>query len=316
MNVERLKLSIEILKKTSMTNDMNISEKVELIHSLREEFPLNLLCELFSLSRSTYYKYTKKVVPKHIIRDQKLRVLIKELYLKNKKRIGANKIRESLKMQGLQVSYKKVRQIMKELNIEKRDEPKKVTWIPKPKTNDSCKNLLNRQFTQKAPNLVWVSDITEIKINNKPVYLCAIMDLYSKKIIAHQVSRKNNTRLTILTLKKAIANRKTVPNIFHSDRGSNYTARKFQKLLIKHNISQSFSAPGYPFDNAVIESFFSQYKRETIKIMLPFKKIQDYVKMVKEYVTWYNEDRFHMGLGMLTPNKKEKVYFRLSPLSI
>lgn len=315
-NIDKLKLSIEVLKKTSITNDMNNSEKVELITSLLDNYSLTLLCDLFDIHRSTYYRYINKEVPKHIIRDQKLRVLIHNIYSRNQKRIGAEKIREALMIEGHQVSYKKVRQIMKELQIEKKPEPKKQPWIKPPKTNESCKNLLNQQFNQKAPNLVWVSDITETKINNKPVYLCAIMDLFSRKIIAHQISRKNNTRLTILTFKKAIENRKVVPNIFHSDRGSNYTSTKFRKLLIKHNISQSFSAPGYPYDNAVIESFFAQYKRETIKRLLPFKKIQNYIKMAKEYMNWYNNDRFHKGLGMLTPSMKEKIHFKLSLGSI
>lgn len=202
---------------------------------------------------------------------------------------------------------------MNELNISKVT-PKKNPFIKPPKrTNQNCKNLLNQKFNQKEPNLVWVSDVTEIKINNKPVYLCAIMDLFSRKIIAHQVSRKNNTRLTILTMKKAINYRKTVPNIFHNDRGVNYTSYKFQRFIRKHQISQSFSAPGYPYDNAVIESFFSSYKRETIKMMLPFSKIQDYIKMAKEYMSYYNNERFHMGIGLLTPSLKEKIHLKLSP---
>lgn len=312
-NTERLKLAISILKQTSMTNDMSLQEKIELIHSLKDTYPIKLLCELFEVGRNTYYKYINKELPPHIIRDVKLKVIIKETYLRHKKRIGANKIKKDLSLQGYTVSYKKIRQIMKELNIE-RIIPKKNPFIKPPKrTNKNCRNLLNQKFNQKSPNLVWVSDITEIKINNKPVYLCAIMDLFSRKIIAHQISRKNNTRLTLLTFRKAMQNRKTKPNMFHSDRGVNYTARKFQKFLKKQQITQSFSAPGYPFDNAVIESFFASYKRETVKMMLPFRKIQEYIKMTKEYMHYYNNNRFHSGIGLLTPSLKEKIHYRLSP---
>lgn len=314
---ERMKMAITILKQTSMTNNMSIMETVELIDSLKDIYPLKLLCELFSVGRSTYYKYMNKEIPSHVIRDKKLMVIIKEIYLQNNKVIGAGKIKHALSLQGLTVSYKKVRQIMKELHIEKEQLPKKVPFIKPPrKSNTDCQNLLKQEFTQKQPNLVWVSDITEIKINQKPVYLCVVMDLFSRKIISHTISRKNNTRLTMSTFKNALYQRKTTPNMFHSDRGVNYTAAKFKRLLRKHNVTQSFSAPGYPFDNAVVESFFSQYKKETVKRMLPFKKIQDYIKMVKKYINYYNNERFHMGLGMLTPSLKEKIHFKLSPTFI
>lgn len=313
-NLDNLKLSITIFKQVSKTNDMSLQEKIELIYSLRETYSISLLCDLFDVGRNTYYKYINKDIPSHILRDQKLKPLVKEAYVRHNKVIGAEKIQYDLQLQGHTVSYKKVRQLMQELSIEKIALKKKTPFIKPPKkTNQSCTNLLNQEFNQMAPNLVWVSDVTEIKINQKPVYLCAVMDLYSRKIIAHQISRKNNTRLTMNTYKIAIHNRKTVPNMFHSDRGVNYTAHKFQRLLSKYHVKQSFSAPGYPFDNAVIESFFSQYKRETVKQMLPFNKIQDYIKMVYNYIKYYNQDRFHKGLGMLTPNLKEKIHYKLSP---
>jgi transposase InsO family protein/transposase-like protein len=316
-NIDRMKLSIQILKQTSIVNNMSITEKVELIVSLKEIYPLKLLCELFDVGRSTYYKYVKKEYPSHIIRDQKLMVIIKDIFIRNNSTIGTTKIKHALELQGYKVSYKKIREIMKTLQLTTKVPPKKNTFIKPPrKTNKHCTNLLKQEFTQKQPNLVWVSDITEIKINRKPVYLCVVMDLFSRKVISHTISRKNNTRLTLNTLKKAMSIRKTSPNMFHSDRGVNYTAYKFQRLLKKHNVRQSFSAPGYPFDNAVIESFFSQYKREAIKTMLPFKTIQDYIKMVKKYITYYNNVRFHMGIAMLTPSLKERIYYKLSPIHI
>ena len=312
-NIERLKLSITILKQTSMIHNMSLTEKVELIHSLKDIYPLKLLCELLDVGRSTYYKYINKDYPSHIIRDKKLKVLIKDIFIAHNQTIGTSKIKHALSLEGHTVSHNKIRQIMKELHLVVKPETKKNIFIKPPrKSNIHCTNLLNQEFTQKQPNLVWVSDITEIKINRKPVYLCAIMDLFSRKIISYTISRKNNTRLTTNTFKKAVQIRKTSPNMFHSDRGVNYTAYKFQRLLKKNHVNQSFSAPGYPFDNAVIESFFSQYKRETIKKMLPFTKIQDYIKMVKKYMKYYNNDRFHLGLGMLTPNLKEKIYYKLS----
>ena len=95
-SIDRMKLSIQILKQTSMTNDMNLTEKVELIHSLKDIYPIKLLCELFDVGRNTYYSYINKDIPQHIQRDQKLRPLIKEAYIKHRKQVGAEKIKTDL----------------------------------------------------------------------------------------------------------------------------------------------------------------------------------------------------------------------------
>lgn len=311
-SIARIKRSVNILKSTSVTNNMTLMEKVELVKSLSNKHSLKLLCELFDLSRSTYYSYINKKIPANVTRDKMLRVLVKETYLKHKKRIGGEKIKHDLFLQGHLVSKKKVFQLMREMNI-KKITPKKRTYIVLSKsTNENCRNLLNQEFEQSAPNIVWVSDITEIKIKTKPIYLCVIIDLFSRKVIAHVVSRKNNTRLTITTLNLAIKSRKEKPNMFHSDRGVQYTSFIFREHLQKIDISQSFSAPGYPYDNSVMESFFSSFKRETIHQMIPFTVIQEYIKMVKEYVTYYNHIRFHKSISMLTPCDKEKIYYSLN----
>ena len=310
--VSRMKQSIIILKRMSVSENMCLMEKVELVKSLSSKHSLKLLCELFKLSRSTYYSYQNKKIPTYLERDKMLKVMIKETYLRHKKRIGAIKIKHDLLLQGQLVSLKKVFQIMQGLQIRMITLKKKPFIVLHKKTNENLKNLLNQQFEQKAPNIVWVSDITEIKIKQKPVYLCVIIDLFSRKVVAHQVSRKNNTRLTMMTIDQAIKKRKLKPNMFHSDRGVQYTSFLFQEHLQKKDISQSYSAPGYPYDNSVMESFFSSFKRETVKKMIPFTIIQEYIKMVNEYITYYNHVRFHRGIGMLTPVDKEKIYYSLN----
>jgi len=231
-------------------------EKMGFIKSISQRYSLKL-CELFDVNRSTYYTYANHKIPSYIERDKQLKKIIKETYLRHKKRIGAIKIKQDLFLQDHHVSLRKIYQLMQELEI-RPIVPKKNPYIRLHKNVvANLTNHLKQKFNQNAPNLVWVSDITEIKINQKPVYLCAVMDLFSRKIIAHQVSRKNNTRLTIVTLNQAIDKQKEKPNMFHSDRGVQYTAYIFRKLLQKLEITQSFSALGYPYDNAAMESFFA-----------------------------------------------------------
>ena len=124
-------------------------------------------------------------------------------------------------------------------------------------------NILKRQFHVEAPNCVWVSDVTCMKLKARYYYLCAIMDLYSRKVIAHKVSTRNSVQLITSTIRMAYDIRTPGENlIFHSYQGSQYTSHAFRQLLTKWKITQSFSNAGTPHDNAVMESFFAVFKKE------------------------------------------------------
>ena len=136
--------------------------------------------------------------------------------------------------------------------------------ISRPKESSGCyADHLHQDFHQKAPNLVWTSDFTYLKAGGKWYYLCIIMDLFSRKIISWNISSKPNADLVIQTFQKAYHSRNCPAGLmFHSDRGSQYTAFAFRKLLDELNVVQSFSKKGYPFDNACCESFFKYLKKE------------------------------------------------------
>jgi putative transposase len=153
---------------------------------------------------------------------------------------------------------------MKTMNL-----PKMSTFKPpKQKSHsyaegESCKNLLQQQFKPEKPNMAWVCDFTYIRAGGRFYYLCAIMDLFSRKIIAFRLSARINTDLAVATLEDAIRTRGVSSGVmFHTDRGSQFTAKRFRQFLDQHNMIQSFSAKGYPYDNAVMECFFRYLKHE------------------------------------------------------
>lgn len=120
------------------------------------------------------------------------------------------------------------------------------------------RNILQQKFTAEAPNKVWVSDITYFNYNSTAYYLCVIIDLYSRKVVAHRISKKNSTALVTKIFRAAYTARQPGPGlIFHSDRGSAYISKAFSKLLHDCKAVQSLSRSGKPHDNAVSESFFS-----------------------------------------------------------
>ena len=154
-----------------------------------------------------------------------------------------------------------------------------------------CDNKLNRDFTSDRPALKWVTDVTEVKINNEKLYISAIMDLFNREITAHSVSTYNNEAMVIDNLNKAISKTKdTTGLIIHSDQGILYQAHQFRKLLEENNIEQSMSRRGNCYDNAVIESFFATLKCEFVYIN-KFKNTEQFKNELEKYIDFYNNHR-------------------------
>ncbi|EKY01063.1 integrase core domain protein [Selenomonas sp. oral taxon 138 str. F0429] len=188
--------------------------------------------------------------------NQHIRRLILHIYADYDNCIGAYKMTHILSRDyGISISSARVYRLMRSMTL-----PKPSTVKPKrtpQKDSGECHDLLRRQFHQSAPNLVWVSDFTYLRVNRTWYFLCIVMDLFSRKIIGWSLSSKHDTALIIAAFHKAYQSRNiSYGLIFHSDHGAEYTASSFRKLLDANNIVQSFSKKGCPFDNACCESFF------------------------------------------------------------
>lgn len=169
--------------------------------------------------------------------------------------------------------------------------------------------MLKRHFIQNAPNKVWVSDFTEIKVQGVSYYLCVILDLFSRKVVSYRVHYQKNSNLIINTFKDAFRLRNEPKELlFHSDQGAEFASHEFQNLLKTLHITQSVSQPGVPYDNAVIESFYSVIKREEIH-KRDYLDFEDLKCSISDYIEFYNNYRPHRTLGNLTPNEFENCYF-------
>ena len=190
--------------------------------------------------------------------------------------------------------------------------PKRSTEKPKRKgscnDNGPCINHLNQGFNPSTPNSVWASDFTYIKVNGSFHYLCVVIDLFSRKVVGWNLSNKHDVNLTVEAFKKAYLDRgKPDFVLFHSDRGSEYTAFIFRQALEKCNAVQSFSKKGYPYDNACCESFFKHMKRECIN--RKSYKNQDELRLTCfDYIHRYNSKRPHLSLDGFTPDEIEALY--------
>lgn len=166
---------------------------------------------------------------------------------------------------GYTVSERRILRLMKELGL--------FSTGSKPRLNSAndCQyhyypNKLKRNFLTDAPNKVWVSDITYAKAGMDFLYLCVVIDLYSRKVVSYSISENIDTALIKQAFLDAFHVRESPSSlVFHRDQGTQYTSFEFCNLLKQHKITQSFSAPGSPHDNAVAESFFASIKKEDFR---------------------------------------------------
>ena len=169
-------------------------------------------------------------------------------------------------------------------------------------------NIVNREFDVDKPNQVWVSDVTYFKLNNMKFYICVIMDLFARKVIAYRVGKNNSTQLVKVTFKDAYESRNAEGGlIFHTDQGSNYRARAFSTYLAERNVTQSFSKAGVPYDNSVMESFFASMKREEL-YRYKYRSEKEFRARVDEYIHFYNCKRPHKALKYKTPEQVEQKF--------
>ena len=199
---------------------------------------------------------------------------------------------------------------MKGMHLPKMSTVKPIATYIKPEHPLSCHNRLNQQFNPDRPNCVWVCDITYVKTGAGFSYLCVILDLFARKVISFRVSNHMTVSLVIDTLKDALQKRMPASNLlFHSDHGSQFTSKEFRTFLDSSGITQSFSKPGHPWDNAVMECFFKYLKHEELN-RRSFSHISELKLAVFQYIEgFYNEIRPHSANNMLSPNQKERNFF-------
>lgn len=210
----------------------------------------------------------------------------------------------------INISSGRVYRLMKQMNLPKMSTVKPFRHKTKTAQDEECKNILKQKFNPSAPNKVWVCDFTYIRASGRFYYLCVILDLFSRKVIAFKLSNKIDTKLAIETVNQAVAAReKSSGIIFHTDRGSQFTSADFRRYLENLNMIQSFSAKGHPYDNAVMESFFKYLKKEEVN-RKTYSSFDDLNLCLFKYIYgFYNSKRPHSHNNGLTPNAAEEKFY-------
>ena len=174
-----------------------------------------------------------------------------------------------------------------------------------------AENLLNREFTADAPNKKWLTDVTEFKyytgIEVHKIYLSAILDLYDRRIVSFIIGDSNNNALVFDTFDEAVKANPDAHPLFHSDRGFKYTNRNFHSKLENAGMIQSMSRVAKCIDNGPMEGFWGILKRERY-YGKRFTNKASLVKMIENYIDYYNNKRLQRNLGVLTPMEKHQRF--------
>lgn len=284
----------------------------QLHRGLEGQYSVTRICNALGLSRSSWYhRSTRKA---KVITEEEFRLhrRIKELFNSSRGSLGSRQLVKKLASEGITISRTKVRNIMKThgLKVIQRAAYKVTT---KRKHSDAvADNLLNMKFDPKLPNTVWAGDVTYLRTREGWCYLAIVMDLHSRKIIGWCINKHMTAELVIKAMQMAINLRQPQDNlIFHSDRGSQYTGKRFRKLLKQNAIKASMSGKGACWDNAVVERFFGSLKNEWLLKVIHLTRESMKID-VQKYIRYYNHERLHTTLGDVTPVAYEKRNLKVS----
>ena len=286
--------------------------KFKLIQQERRWHGVDVLCRALGVTRGGYWSWVRRRPGARQQADAVLLADIHEIHKGRRRVYGSPRIHDHLQNMGVRCGRKRIERLMRENGIRA-----KQTKKFKPATTDSkhdypvAANVLNRRFHWERPNQAWVTDLTCVPTEEGWLYLAAILDLFSRRIVGWAMGDDMSRQLTLRALEMAVQRRRPPPGlIHHSDRGSQYASGDYQKALKKHEMICSMSRKGNCWDNAVAESFFHTLKVELVHDE-DFKTRREAMASIFEYMeVFYDRQRIHSTLGRLTPTEFEELDLR------
>lgn len=289
------------------TVGITTEEKIDFIDDHRDEHSLAILLRVAMLSKSSYFEFKNRKVSNQEKRKISISKSIEKIWLNSNKIYGARKIKAMLEFEGIYISERTVGNYMKDMDIASVYRRKyRPASSQKTKNEDLHNNTKDAHI--ERPHHYIATDITYIHTKQDGwVYQITFIDLYSRKVLHYGVSKKMDDEFVSSNTEMVLKKYKDI-RIIHSDRGSQYTSNRYRKLLKQYSVLSSYSKPGYPYDNAIIESYHASIKIEWL-YRHRFQTIEDVNKAVFKYnYGFYNTKRIHQSLGYLTPNQAESNY--------
>ena len=271
--------------------------KYTVIYRHRHEYPVQVMCRFFGVSRSGYYDFVKRIgQPEH---DVDLAESIRECQRTTDKTYGYRRVWKWLQDRNVRRNPKTVLRVMQKYGLLS-EIRRRRKWVNLGQQVHKYENLLNRQFRADRPNAKWFTDISYIHTREGVLYLSMIRDLYDNSIVAYKVASRQTVSLVLDTIRLAMKNEKkrvAAELQLHSDQGFQYTTQAYFKLTQSYGITPSMSRKGNPYDNAMAENFFSILKTECIYRHKP-RTLREASNLVDRYIYFYNHERIQNRTGV------------------
>jgi putative transposase len=273
----------------------------------KRQWPVRLLCATLEVSPAGYYVWRHR--PRSALRQRQhaLLVQIRAIHAEVKARYGSPRMHAELVARGYSCCLNTVARLMRDHGITATTTRKfRVTTTDSNHALPVADNLLARQFNPAEANVAWLADITYIPTWEGWLYLAAVEDLYSRRVVGWAMAEHQESRLVVDALEMAIQRRLPDERLLaHSDRGSQYASEHYQRLLARHGITCSMSRRADCWDNAPMESFFASLKKELVHgADFPTKPAAR--AAIFEYIeVFYNNQRRHSSLGYVSPAEYE-----------
>lgn len=275
----------------------------------RVAFSVAVLCRVLEVSTSGYFAWQGRGASVRTQKDDDLGVRVRAIHAASQGRYGSPRVHAELRADGERIGRKRVARLMKSAKLAGRHKRRFRLTTDSNHPFPIAPNLLARNFTATAPNQVWVTDITAIWTAEGWLYLAAILDLFSRRVVGWSTSQNVDRYLALTALRTALQQRHPSAGlVHHSDRGSTYASHDYRKVLDVHALDCSMSRKGDCWGNAVAESFFASLKREVDHID-DFTSRAQANATIGEYIdTFYNLQRRHSTIEYRSPVEFELMY--------
>jgi putative transposase len=276
--------------------------KFAFIHVEKASYPVAVLCPILGVSRSGYYAWRERPGTPRDSADARLAIEVKLAHERSRGIYGSPRVHRELKAKGHRIGKKRIERLMREHGLRGRQKRRFR------RTTDSnhdlvvAPNVLQRDFEPSAPDAAWVTDVTYVATSEGWLYLAAILDLFSRRVVGWAVSPTNDRALALRALHGALQVRRPAPGlVHHSDRGSPYASDDYRAALRAAGLVASMSRKGDCYDNAVAESFFATLRAELLDHE-SYATRKDAESSIRDYLdTFYNPVRRHSFLGYVSP---------------
>jgi putative transposase len=282
------------------------------IEAKKAEHSIKTMCRVLEVSRSGFHAWQRREPCQRVREDERLLARIRQIHKANRRVYGSPRIHAELVLEdGERIGRKRVERLMRQHAISglvRRRCGRTTIRVPGVRV---CDDLLEREFTAQAPNQKWVADITYLRTWQGWLYLVAVQDLYSRRIVGWAMADHMRTELVIDALQMALSHRQPAPGlIWHSDQGSQFVSLAFGQQARAAGIAQSMGSRGDCYDNSVAETFFATLKKELIH-RRSWPEKNELRSEIFEYIEiFYNRRRRHSTLGMLSPADYENSTLR------